>query len=469
MAENINASPFNLTGLPIEIQTHIFNMLNTDDLLSLCRTSQNFNEIVVKNVIPRKLIDFAAYKSSNVMFIYFNLFGKNMRRVSVANEPFDQFLLTLMAYGRRELLTELHYKLPYNNTVTEQLIYDTIPFFKNLTVLKLFAMDGKSFAINKWLATIPSNKIQSLELNGIHLDANEFKLDADNFNNLKHLKVHQPLWPNDRTVASSVTLLTYILAKPSLKSFLYRGPYIDMLFETIADNIPAIESVGAIDVAPVPLALNGDRRIVRRTVNWSFLSKFQRLRCISFQTGWYNFIEMNQIFQALSTRNSFEKLILYFENNRYYPVGDAIYTELNNFIAANIYGEKQHLECLELHSSYFSPEWRQYLHYLLTDVFVFKTCIISSNGNVVQSTINTVVSRCTRLENLVVKSCICISLKFYIQLCRRHCKVNQLSRVQKKLTIYIEDEFAEAIKNELGDAYQSNEIIIAPLSAYILN
>lgn len=159
-------------GLNEDCLCEVFKFLDACDLMRLCDLDIYYQNLIVKWVIGKKLIDFTKMNPYWTTERIFEIFGKSMRKIKIAEENtlgrFEQFLSFVNQYCAVGGLTEI--ELRFKRPNAPQAIMDqSMPNFTNLRKLVLNAewyVDYKEFLAG--IAATASN-LTHLTLIGVHV------------------------------------------------------------------------------------------------------------------------------------------------------------------------------------------------------------------------------------------------------------------------------------------------------------
>lgn len=443
-----------LNELCDDILIGIFDHLDIETWLKLCSTSMHYRNLIVNNVISRKLVDFTVLKKTQSAKEVFKLFGKTMTKIKIngrcilrrpAYFAFEQFLQLLLDHCTPGILREVELEFRIPEFIRADLIQRTMPYFQNVQFIKLRSPRSSFNPLRQWFQQITQNQIRTIHLNGMNPFSKNFQLDPFAVPCLQHLILKYCSF-NDQQLD---LLIDFVKKMPTLKTFHFDGWNMQRIFDTIAEYLPHIESVGKMHVDRIP-----ESTILK------MLKRFDNLKHISLFGILDSGLIFNNIFNVLATKSTLKKIEIDIEP-AFMGISSIFNyeTQMNELIKSNANVQTKYIECLHLTSYFAGDEFWIYYRFLLTKVFDYKICILSFDLKIKSYIIVTIVKHRPNLEQLIVEANVKFSIEFYQQLVEKRQK-----KSKKPLTIFVETNVCVEWKEKLGNIYNSHVIAIAPKS-----
>lgn len=458
MLNHAKPKNLNIYDLNDDCLIYIFEQLDIRDWLKLSMVSKRFRERVVQDIVPRKLVDFTVVRKKHVTREIFQLFGKSMKKLKISSQcvlqrhshkAFEKFLRLLLKYSKPGLLKEvqLEFRIP-KKTIDIELIIQSVPYFVNVTILKLRAPRDSEHSLEQWLGAIIHNRIHSLDLNGINPFTSKFILNPFELKNLEHLKLH--FIPRHNVQSLKNNLIDFIKAKPNLKSFSIDTIEDHQFFETISEYSSQVGCIGQIPVE------NMSKQNIKTFLK--SLKQFDNLKQISFHGYLDSHDIFHKIFKFLMPISTLKMITIEIE-----PAAKTFDFDID--FGSRSYEEKaKQIDCLHF-ISYDLDMCADDYYYVFTNVFDFKKCILSGDMGILHpDTIITIIKHRFRLEILIIDAPTWLSKKLYKNLLYERKLVMSKMEVPKSLTIYLEPGIANKFKAGLEKLYDPQIISIAPKS-----
>lgn len=223
-------------GLNDDCLCEIFNYLGVYDLIQLCELDIYYQNLITKWIIGKKLINFTKMDPCWTTNKIFQVFGKTMRKIKIAEEntlgSFERFLNFVIQCCSVATLTEIELRFS-SPTAQSAIMEESMPFFSNLR--KLVLNDNYTrVSYKQFLAGISSvaANLTSLTLEGVNVSG-EWLL-AGGMENLRELRLHTS---KRRSMSiQTIELSEFLRTKSKLELFSYIGnddirPVVDTLIE----------------------------------------------------------------------------------------------------------------------------------------------------------------------------------------------------------------------------------------------
>lgn len=440
----------------------IADHLDIFDWLNLYETSVRFRNIILDGIIPRKFIDFkeicvpkAAYGQRHlehrtvydVSLDVFYRFGKVITRFGISGEnipfkrpgntEFDEFLQLVLDYCQNGAFREVHIEFTTQEAHRSDLITRTASYFKDVTTLKVKSTSGCNVpCLNQWLALIPKHNLQFLEFNGVQPFSLQFQLNPCALPKLEHLKLKNV----SLSVENQTRMILFLAQMPQIKAF-YNEDQTALLFAN------HIECIGKLHVARLPNVAKQSKE------------SMPNLKCLVLHGQLRNYRDFDAAFKILAQKSSLKKLAIEICSNiAPKPVPD----KLNVFIRSET--NSQFVDCLHVHCGHLIRDMTQnYIEYLVTKRFEFKTCILSSNRIIHHTIERAIVRNGPKMEKLFILGQFSYSTAFYKQIVGDRERAIFGSGSPKPLTIFTANAIAWQ-KLLFPNSYRPETVSLASLA-----
>lgn len=223
-------------GLNEDCLCEIFNYLCVYDLIQLCELDIYYQNLITTWIIGKKLINFTKMDPCWTTNKIFQVFGKTMRKIKIAEEntlsSFERFLNFVIQCCSVGTLTEIELRFS-SPTAESAIMEEAMPFFSNLR--KLVLNDNYTrVSYKQFMAGISSvaANLTHLTLEGVNVSG-EWLL-AGGMENLRELRLHTS---KRRSMSiQTIELSEFLRTKSKLELFSYIGnddirPVVDTLIE----------------------------------------------------------------------------------------------------------------------------------------------------------------------------------------------------------------------------------------------
>lgn len=214
----------------------IFEYLDVQDMIQLCKLDTYFDEIIKSQVIAKTVINLGVLdeRMSNNRLVLkrstietFELFGKFMRKLIIRGEDFHRFLSTIVKYCKPGRFTYISLSFKINTGYpASNLIDQSVPFFTNLRTLRLSDISRSGlYQLFLTKLTAAATSMTILQLHQVTISEGWLQ----KINNLRQLNLDTPIGLEFDDLNSCLK------ANPKLTAFEYKGG-IDM--KSIYDTLP---------------------------------------------------------------------------------------------------------------------------------------------------------------------------------------------------------------------------------------
>lgn len=230
-------------GLNEDCLCKIFNYLGVYDLIQLCELDIYYQNLIAKYIIGKKLINFTKMDPCWTTNKIFQVFGKTMRKIKIAEENtlgcFERFLNFVIQNCSVGTLTEIELRFS-SPTVSTAIMEESMPFFSNLRKLVLndnyTRVSYKEFLAG--ISTVAAN-LTHLTLEGVNVSG-EWLL-AGGMENLRELRLHTS---KRRSMSiQTIELSEFLRTKSKLELFSYIGnDDIRPVVDTLTEHCPQLKT-----------------------------------------------------------------------------------------------------------------------------------------------------------------------------------------------------------------------------------
>lgn len=414
----------------------IADHLDIFDWLNLYETSIRLRKIILTGIIPRNFIDFKQICGINVGhehgIVYdahniFQRFGKVITRFGICganinfkrpgNTEFDEFMQLMLDYCTNGAFREVHIEFNPKNAFRSDLLSKTKSYFRNVTQLKVKTTNGhKVFALKQWIQSIIGKyNLQFLELNGVQPFEKDspylFCLMRFAFPKLEHLKLKNV----KLSIENQTTMNSFLIQMPQIKAF-YNEDQTALLF---AQHIECIGKLNVVNLFQVT------KQLKQSTTN---------LKCVVLYGELRNYREFDVAFKIFAEKTTLKKMAIEICSN---IRSKTVQNDINTFIRQSV-RNVQFLDCFHLHcTNVIGGIMRNYIEYLVSKVFQFKTCILSCNKTIYHITVKGIIRNSDKMETLFILDPINIRPSFYKQIVGERKKALAGSVSPKPLIIFI--------------------------------
>lgn len=230
-------------GLNEDCLCEIFSYLGVYDLIQLCELDIYYQNLITNWIIGKKLINFTKMDPCWTTNKIFQVFGKTMRKIKIAEEntlgSFERFLNFVIQCCSVGTLTEIELRFSSPNAQLA-IIEEAMPFFSNLR--KLVLNDNYTrVSYKQYLAGISSvaANLTHLTLEGVNVSG-EWLL-AGGMENLRELRLHTS---KRRSMSiQTIELSEFLRTKSKLELFSYIGnDDIRLVVETLIEHCPKLNT-----------------------------------------------------------------------------------------------------------------------------------------------------------------------------------------------------------------------------------
>lgn len=307
---------------------HMFNFLDINSLMKVCRVGKRVKNIVVNHVIPLKTIKFSDVSS---VWRAFALFGKSMTRIIVhcddipstaVHSKFSEFLRLLVKYGVPGRFLQVNLSFGGNEDGIPIEVLSVIgPYFENVHTLNFNLMSDYMRFFHQFMNAIPKYNLHTLSLHRVQVIGDWLVAEAlPRLTNI-HLCIRWSPFtalPADRTKIEELNetrLINFISNKTaSLVYFDFDCLKFCRIFVEMSQRIPNIEHLGRLMWWPSIIERendNGNANLAQMyREKWEFLNAYKNLKSISLASDVYDCSDLGEVFRILAVQNTIEELTL---------------------------------------------------------------------------------------------------------------------------------------------------------------
>ncbi|XP_055306023.1 uncharacterized protein LOC129570445 [Sitodiplosis mosellana] len=230
-------------GLNDDCLCEVFKFLAVYDLIQLCELDIYFQNLITKWVIGKKLINFTKMDPCWTTNKIFQIFGKSMRKIKIAEENtlgcFEKFLSFVKQYCAIGGLTDV--ELRFSEPTAPQAIIDqSMPHFANLRQLVLNDNYTRVW-YKEFLAgiAVTATNLTHLTLEGVNVSGEW--LTNVGMQNLKELRLHASKRRSMNIQTNE--LAVFLRSKPKLEIFSHIGTSdITDVIDSLTESCPKLKS-----------------------------------------------------------------------------------------------------------------------------------------------------------------------------------------------------------------------------------
>lgn len=309
-------------GLNEDCLCEIFKYLGVYDLIQLCELDIYYQNLISKWVIGKKLINFTKMDPCWTTNKIFQVFGKTMRKIKIAEEntllSFERFLTFVIQYCSVGTLTEIELRFSAPSA-TRAIMEEAMPYFSNLRKLVLndnyTRVSYKEFLAG--ISTAASN-MTHLTLEGVNVSG-EWLL-AGGMDNLRELRIHTS---KRRSMSiQTIELAEFLRTKSKLELFSYIGnDDIKPVVDTLTQHCPQLKTFADFHL------INPHRRELS-TINdqmkqrYSFVRRFTGVTTIGLTAYTQCGSDLFYPLTKMAAQNKVQELKIYIDRDQAIKIGD---------------------------------------------------------------------------------------------------------------------------------------------------
>lgn len=442
--------PMQLDSMCVDVLIEVFDRMDTLELLKICDISKRFRHIIVNHVVREKVIDFEKLSDYASAIKVLRVFGKSITRMKIdlydmhyrrpKNSFFDELLTLIIEHMTVGSLVELEMTIGFGdefNERTEQLLNQAIPFFQNVTSLRLkIDIFSIYYGDIRWddrlLNVFPFKNVQTIEFHNIETAGDWLR--SSSVKNLRNIRLI------DTKIENFDNFKAFLEGKPDLKTFHTDSIDADEYFNAIARYVPNIEDIGTVRAATIDTADNNNTP----PDNKRYLKLLRNLKRIEIESSCNN--QLNNIFNDLASDKSLNTLKINLDYDE----------EIQQQISLKVHEKFTNLSNLHL-TGVDSENIGPFLPSLLSHSL--KTCFLSGRF-LNQITIEQILQTMKNLRTLRIESnSLRVSKQFYLSLLEIRKQVQDKGTLRCPLVVYIFDDEPLDWRASIGEEY--NERLIA--------
>lgn len=456
---------------------HMFNFLDINSLMKVCRVNTRHRSIVINHVIPLKTINFADVSSVRGVFA---LFGASMKRIIVhsddmqkqmnenpAHSQFIEFLRLLVTFGKPGRLQQLNLTFGGNEYGIPIDILSVIgPFFENVHTLNFRLMNDHMRFFHQFMQAIPKHNLCTLSLHRVQVLGDW--LVAETLPRLKkiHLCIRWDLYTSlenrlEIEAVNETRLIQFISNQSgSLVHVDYDCSTQGRIFVEMSQRMPNIEHLGTLMWWPGQ-PVNGSDNLALSQIcrnKWKYLNAFKNLKCISLVSYVTDGSDLGEVFRILAAQNTVERMKL--------SLGWYGFSHESIAIAVNDLRRLYQLKTLDL-NYYFNRN--EFVFKLFENLPALTKCTIKS-FKMTQAFISNMIRLARKLRVLVIY---CKFDSFTPHFYKKLLKIRTMHReadgendAENRLTIYFSEISIHGCINALGANYKPSIITLKNTDFY---
>lgn len=451
---------------------HMFNFLDIDSLMKVCRVGQRVKDIVINRIIPLKTISFADVSSVRRVFA---LFGKSMTRIIVHSDDmqmdypphsqFDKFLRLLVMYDVPGRLQQVHLTFSGNEYGIPIDVLSVIgPYFENVHTLNFSLLNDHMRFFLQFMKAIPKHNLHTLNVHNLQVIGDWLVAEALPRLRKIHLCVRWGLYTAmaDRIKIEELNetqLINFISSNSgSLVHVDFDCSKQDRIFVEMSQRMPNIEHLGTLIWRPGTAERvndNGNAYLVRNQMyqeKWKYLNAYKNLKHIILASYVMDCLDLGEIFRILAVQNTIEGLTLSLGWH---------HTDGGCAIAITDLQRLSQLKTLNLFF-FFNQNTTEFLSKLFENLPALTKCTIKSKGQKIsQAFIENTIQVAQKLMVLVIYSEVdSFTPRFYKKLLEIRTSVAGVNDMENRLTIYFSEISIHDCIDMLGEDYKPSIIAL---------
>lgn len=301
-------------GLNDDCLCEVFKFLGVYDLIQLCDLDIYFQNLIIKWVIGKKLINFTKMDPCWTTNKIFQIFGKTMRKMKIAEENtlgcFERFLTFVTQYCAIGGLTEV--ELRFSEPIASPtIINQSMPHFANLR--KLVLNDNYQRVYYKeFLAgiAVTATNLTHLTLEGVNVSGEW--LTNGGMENLKELRLH-----TSKSRAMNIRndeLAVFLRSKAKLEIFSHiSGSDITGVVNSLIENCPKLKSFADFHLNNPLTNLRLTGANIQMIQRYSFVRQFSDVTTLGITSYTRCGSDLYHPLVRLAVRNRVETLKIYMD------------------------------------------------------------------------------------------------------------------------------------------------------------
>lgn len=308
------------TGLNEDCLCEVFRFLGVYDLIQLCELDIYFQNLIIRDVIGIKLINFTKMDPCWTTNKIFQVFGKAMRKIKIAEENtlgcFERFLTFVTQHCAIGGLTEV--ELRFSEPIASPAIMaKSMPYFSNLR--KLVLNDNyQRVHYMEFLAGIAetATNLTHLTLEGVNVSGEWLKNGG--MENLKELRLHTSKRRSLNIQNDELAVFLRTKAKLEIFSHISSCDITDVI-DSLVENCPKLKSFADFHLKEVPVTTTG----ANMTLRYGFVRRFFGVTTLGITSYTRCGSDLYYPLVKLAARNRVETLKIYVDRNNCAILDDA--------------------------------------------------------------------------------------------------------------------------------------------------